>query len=90
MSILSILKVWSRPLLPRNKELAIFLDMTLQGVVDLKRKLKTKCKLKTQTIKCTRLILLQCRTNIYSNNTHITPDIHEKCQNKKVPALTWG
>jgi hypothetical protein len=45
--LLSVLKVWSRPLLPRNKELARFLDMTLQGVVDLKRKLKTKGLIQT-------------------------------------------
>ena len=59
--LLSVLKVWSRPLFPRNKELARFLDMTLQGVVDLKRKLKIKGLIQTN-LQAEELEVKHCKT----------------------------
>lgn len=45
--LLAILKVWARPLLPRNKELAVFLGITLQSAVDLKKRLRDKGLIET-------------------------------------------
>jgi hypothetical protein len=48
--LLAVLKVWARPLLPRNKELAVFLGITLQGVVDLKKRLREKGLIETAVL----------------------------------------